>query len=690
MSQNATPQTTEGHMSMNDQQSNSSSGTNNTEQPSSSSVSSVPTVSDSTAVNSRELLNAYVYDFILKSGFTATASAFFKEANIPVIHSEKRPTNSPSSSATGTSDLPASFMTMDAPQGFLYEWWQIFWDVFNARTQRGGTTNATQYYHYVNLKQKQDHLMSQQAAAVAAASTVINGNNTSMSSAPVTSAAQDIGVLMPQQQQQQQQAQMAHPPQQVPMAQQQRVNARMQQPQQQQSQSMPMHPQAAAQAQMNTLRQQQIAQQAQAAQVAAQAVSQRGSPSKRQRMDAAGNGSATEINQTSSPNIAMNSQQQQQQQQHPPMPMPQGMMIPNQFGVPQQYAMFAAAQAAQQGQSQQKFNQYMIPNFQNQPQQPQQQMLMHQQMHQQSVHMQHDQQHPPPPPPNVPQHSQTFSNPNDFFHEMPKQNNPGTARVNDTAIKDYEKQLRLMESQNRRRLDVHRNVSDSKDPNSPGSAQFTEYSAMLNQMPPQHAAASIMQQRASPATKASPTTKSPANGAPPANGKQKKAPRKARKNSSSVPATPLTPANNQPTPQTNIPPTPQNTTPQQTPQSSAAAASQVMAGKKGIKRKNSITTPTIKEDEPFILSSTAGKTTNGSSLNKVQGPVSSSSSHMGSDVPSSAVNDQAASTFLHDFSTASNDIFDFDSLLTADQENAGNLGLTEVFNWGESVGTGDL
>ncbi|KAG7810371.1 hypothetical protein KL921_002866 [Ogataea angusta] len=687
MSQNATPQAAEGHMSMNDQQSNSSSGTNNTQHPSSSSVSSVPTVSDSTAVNSRELLNAYVYDFILKSGFTATASAFFKEANIPVIHSEKRPTNSPPGSATGTPDLPASFMTMDAPQGFLYEWWQIFWDVFNARTQRGGTTNATQYYHYVNLKQKQDHLMNQQAAAVAAASTVINGNNTSMTGTPVTSAAQDIGVLMPQQQQQQQQAQMGHPPQQVPMAQQQRVNARMQQPQpqqqQQQGQSMPMHPQAAAQAQMNTLRQQQIAQQAQAAQVAAQAVSQRGSPSKRQRMDNAGNGSATEITQTSSPNLAMSSQQQQQQQQqHPPMPMPQGMMIPNQFGVPQQYAMFAAAQAAQQGQSQQKFNQYMIPNFQGQPQQ---QMLMHQQMHQPSVHMQHDQQHPPPPPP------QTFSNPNDFFHEMPKQNNPGATRVNDTAIKDYEKQLRLMESQNRRRLDVHRNAPDSKDPNSPGSTQFAEYSAMLSQMPPQHAAASIMQQRASPATKASPTTKSPANGAgPPANGKQKKAPRKARKNSSSVPATPLTPANNQPTPQTNIPPTPQNTTPQQTPQSSAVGASQVMAGKKGIKRKNSITTPTIKEDEPFILSSTAGKPANGSSLNKVQGPVSSSSSHMGSDVPSSAVNDQTASTFLHDFSTASNDIFDFDSLLTANQENAGNLGLTEVFNWGESVGTGDL
>ncbi|ODV95330.1 hypothetical protein PACTADRAFT_68511, partial [Pachysolen tannophilus NRRL Y-2460] len=112
------------------------------------------TITDSTATNSRQLLNAYIYDFLIKSGLSSTAKAFYQEAEIPTT------ANNLSSIKRNNSldnDLPPLAMSMDAPQGFLYEWWQIFWDVFNARTHRGGSAAAQQYYNLHLLKQRQEH-----------------------------------------------------------------------------------------------------------------------------------------------------------------------------------------------------------------------------------------------------------------------------------------------------------------------------------------------------------------------------------------------------------------------------------------------------------------------------------------------------------------------------------------------------
>ncbi|GMM31331.1 hypothetical protein DAMA08_040760 [Martiniozyma asiatica (nom. inval.)] len=118
-----------------------------------------PLVQDSAASNSKELLNAYIYDFLLKSGLKASATAFFQEAEIPLAHNDdKLPHKS-------FSELPQCQMTMDAPHGFIYEWWQIFWDVFNARTQRGGSASASRYYQLVAMRQRQDPLASSEAAA---------------------------------------------------------------------------------------------------------------------------------------------------------------------------------------------------------------------------------------------------------------------------------------------------------------------------------------------------------------------------------------------------------------------------------------------------------------------------------------------------------------------------------------------
>ena len=117
-----------------------------------------PMVTDSCAVNSKELLNAYIYDYLLKSGFNKSAMKLFQEAGIPVVPSAGAsdagagsPVKKEKDGSNKSSDkLPRAKMTMDTPQRFLYEWWMIFWDVFNARTERGGSTNAQRYYQYLD------------------------------------------------------------------------------------------------------------------------------------------------------------------------------------------------------------------------------------------------------------------------------------------------------------------------------------------------------------------------------------------------------------------------------------------------------------------------------------------------------------------------------------------------------------
>ncbi|ODQ78190.1 hypothetical protein BABINDRAFT_168381 [Babjeviella inositovora NRRL Y-12698] len=119
-------------------------------------------VSDSTATNSRQLLNAYIYDFLVKSGLPATAKAFVAEADVPTTN-----TVAPGAAEPARADLPALQISMDAPQGFLYEWWQIFWDVFNARTHRAGSGPAQQYFQLQLLRQRREHALHSMTAHAA-------------------------------------------------------------------------------------------------------------------------------------------------------------------------------------------------------------------------------------------------------------------------------------------------------------------------------------------------------------------------------------------------------------------------------------------------------------------------------------------------------------------------------------------
>jgi hypothetical protein len=69
-----------------------------------------------------QMLNAYILDYLKKKNFTATASAFEKEANVPTEP-----------------------VLINAPEGFVLEWWSVFWDIFSARTKKPASENAKSY-----------------------------------------------------------------------------------------------------------------------------------------------------------------------------------------------------------------------------------------------------------------------------------------------------------------------------------------------------------------------------------------------------------------------------------------------------------------------------------------------------------------------------------------------------------------
>lgn len=83
---------------------------------------------------SKPELNRYILDFFRKCNLSGTAESFEKESDVEVEE------------------------VVDTPQGFLYEWWQVFWDIFNTTTNRGGSETAQSYFKLVLQQQRQEHI----------------------------------------------------------------------------------------------------------------------------------------------------------------------------------------------------------------------------------------------------------------------------------------------------------------------------------------------------------------------------------------------------------------------------------------------------------------------------------------------------------------------------------------------------
>ncbi|KAJ8750452.1 hypothetical protein K2173_015591 [Erythroxylum novogranatense] len=86
-----------------------------------------------------KMLDVYIYDYLIKRKLHASAKAFQAEGNV--------------------STDPVA---IDAPGGFLFEWWSVFWDIFIARTNEKHSEAAASYIESQlakarELQQQQHH-----------------------------------------------------------------------------------------------------------------------------------------------------------------------------------------------------------------------------------------------------------------------------------------------------------------------------------------------------------------------------------------------------------------------------------------------------------------------------------------------------------------------------------------------------
>ncbi|XP_010245979.1 PREDICTED: transcriptional corepressor LEUNIG_HOMOLOG-like isoform X2 [Nelumbo nucifera] len=88
-----------------------------------------------------KMLDVYIYDYLLKRNLHASAKAFMSEGKVA-----------------------ADPVAIDAPGGFLFEWWSVFWDIFIARTNEKHSEVAAAYIEAQQMKARehQQQLQMQQ------------------------------------------------------------------------------------------------------------------------------------------------------------------------------------------------------------------------------------------------------------------------------------------------------------------------------------------------------------------------------------------------------------------------------------------------------------------------------------------------------------------------------------------------
>ncbi|EEC74226.1 hypothetical protein OsI_09411 [Oryza sativa Indica Group] len=79
-----------------------------------------------------KMLDVYIYDYLLKRNLQSTAKAFMAEGKVA-----------------------ADPVAIDAPGGFLFEWWSVFWDIFIARTNEKHSEVAAAYLEAQQIKARE-------------------------------------------------------------------------------------------------------------------------------------------------------------------------------------------------------------------------------------------------------------------------------------------------------------------------------------------------------------------------------------------------------------------------------------------------------------------------------------------------------------------------------------------------------
>lgn len=112
-------------------------------------------------------LDVYIYDYFLKKNLQASAKAFQAEGEVSPEPVGKfllaLPFVIETTVIVGNWLCPCALLcsAIDAPGGFLFEWWSVFWDIFIARTDETHSDVAASYIEvstswFDNLK-KQAH-----------------------------------------------------------------------------------------------------------------------------------------------------------------------------------------------------------------------------------------------------------------------------------------------------------------------------------------------------------------------------------------------------------------------------------------------------------------------------------------------------------------------------------------------------
>ena len=105
-------------------------------------------------------LDVYIYDYLVKRDLKATAQAFQAEGKVSSDPVGKYITNLLEFSYNNSKKSPLFcifspnelyillalfYIAIDAPGGFLFEWWSVFWDIFIARTNEKHSEVAASY-----------------------------------------------------------------------------------------------------------------------------------------------------------------------------------------------------------------------------------------------------------------------------------------------------------------------------------------------------------------------------------------------------------------------------------------------------------------------------------------------------------------------------------------------------------------
>ncbi|KAK8326964.1 hypothetical protein V6Z12_A11G152000 [Gossypium hirsutum] len=86
-----------------------------------------------------KMLDVYIHDYMLKRKLHASAKAFMTEGKV----------------ATDP-------VAIDAPGGFLFEWWSVFWDIFIARTNEKHSVAAAAYIEAQQIKAREQQQLQMQ------------------------------------------------------------------------------------------------------------------------------------------------------------------------------------------------------------------------------------------------------------------------------------------------------------------------------------------------------------------------------------------------------------------------------------------------------------------------------------------------------------------------------------------------